>query len=187
MDKRGLRDAAIQARKKLAPGEREAAGGRICERLRTMEEIQAAEVIFSYLAMPEEVDLSLLHGWLHARGKTLAFPVIGENGAMEAYAPDKTIRFTRDRFGIRTPVTDAARRIDPAEIDVILTPCVAFDSDCRRLGHGGGYYDRFFPRCPRALRLCIAFEAQRLPAVPTDRWDVPMHAAVTEAGVYRAK
>ena len=187
MDKRELRQAAIRARAELSSAGREAASRAICERLRSMEELQAAEVIFSYLAMPEEADLSPLHGWLHARGTTLAFPVTGENGAMEAWAPDETMRFTRDRFGIRIPVTEAARRIDPAEIAVILTPCVAFDAECRRLGHGGGYYDRFFPLSPRAIRICVAFEAQRLPVIPTDRWDVPMHAVVTEAGIYRAK
>ena len=187
MDKAQLRQTAIRARAGLSKAGREAASRAICERLRAMPEVQNAGVIFSYLAMPEEADLSPLHGRLRAGGKTLAFPVTGENGTMEAWAPDESMRFTRDRFGIRVPVTDASRRIAPQEIDLVLTPCVAFDADCRRLGHGGGYYDRYFPRCPQAKRVCIAFEIQRLPVIPTEHWDTPMHAVVTEAAIYRAE
>ncbi len=187
MNKRELRQAAIRARERLSSAERQTAGRTICERLRAMDELQNADVIFSYLAMPEEADLTELHGWLRASGKTVAFPVTGGNGRMEAWAPDDSLRFTRDRFGIRIPATEAARRIDPTEIDLILTPCVAFDAECRRLGHGGGYYDRYFPRCPQAKRICIAFAAQRLPCVPTEPWDAPMDAVVTETGIYRAE
>ena len=187
MDKRELRQIAIRARGALTPKERAESGRAICERLRAMEEIKSAQVFFSYLAMPEEADLGELHRWLRARGKTLAFPVTGDGGAMEAWAPEESLRFTRDRFGILMPEKDAASRIDPAEIDLILTPCVAFDGDCRRLGHGGGYYDRYFRRCPQALRFCIAFEAQRLPAIQAEPWDVSMDAVVTEAGIYRPK
>ena len=187
MNKKELRSAAIRARAGLSHAVREAASRTICERLWALPELRDAGVIFSYLAMPEEADPEALHGRLRAMGKTVAFPVTGKNGAMEAYAPDEGLRFTRDRFGILTPVTDAAQRIDPAEIDLVLTPCVAFDSACRRLGHGGGYYDRYFPRCPQALRICAAFEIQRLPAIPAEPWDAAMHAVVTEAGIYRAK
>ena len=187
MDKTELRQAAIRARAKLPGCEREAASRAICELLWAMPEVQNARVIFSYLAMPEEADLSALHALLLERGRTVAFPVTGKNGAMEAYAPDASMRFATDRFGIRVPVTEAARRIDPREIDLVLTPCVAFDTECRRLGHGGGFYDRYFPRCPRAIRICIAFEAQRLPEIPAGPWDAPMHAVVTEAGIRRAE
>ena len=187
MDKAQLRQTAIRARAGLSKAGREAASRAICERLRAMPEVQNARVIFSYLAMPEEADLTALHTWLLERGRTVAFPVTGTNGSMEAYAPDASMRFAPDRFGIRVPVLEAARRIDPQEIDLVLTPCVAFDTECRRLGHGGGFYDRYFPRCPRAIRICIAFEAQRLPEIPKETWDASMHAVGTEAGICRAE
>ena len=116
MDKRELRQTVIRVRAKLSSAEREAASRTICERLWAMPEVQSANVIFSYLAMPEEVDLAGLHDRLRALGKTVAFPVTRNNGAMEAWAPDDSARFTLDRYGIRIPVTEAAHRIDPAEI-----------------------------------------------------------------------
>ena len=180
MEKRALRLAAMQAREQLTDAEREMASAAICERLWNMEAVRSAEVVFSYLAMRTEADLTALHRRLLAQGTTLAFPVVGADGRMEAYAPDERMLLEPDRFGIPSPVISAARKVDPGEISVILTPCVAFDNACRRLGHGGGYYDRYFARCPEALRICAAFAAQRLPRIPAEDWDVPMHAVVTE-------
>ena len=184
MEKEALRLTAMQARDQLTDAEREEASAAICDRLWKMEAIRGAGTVFSYLAVRSEADLTALHRRLLAQGTALAFPVVGTDGGMEAYAPDARMLLERDRFGIPSPVISAARKLDPAEIDLILTPCVAFDGACRRLGHGGGYYDRYFQRCPAALRICAAFEAQRLPQIPTEPWDVPMHAVATEAGLF---
>lgn len=179
------RAQALLARRAMTDAQRTSAGEQICERLMALPEVREAGVIFSYLAAPEEADLSPLHEFLAKKGCTLAFPVTGPYGEMEAYAPHRPWRFVPGLFGIRSPVPEDAERIMPEAISVILTPCVAFDGACRRLGHGKGYYDRYFPRCPRAVRIGIAFEAQRLPQIESAPWDVPMHAFVTERRIYR--
>ena len=66
----------------------------------------------------------------------------------------------------------------------MLAPCVAFDGDCRRLGHGAGYYDRYLPRVSAPV-IAAAFECQRLARVETDARDRSMDAVVTEKTVYR--
>ena len=48
---------------------------------------------------------------------------------------------------------------------------------------GRGYYDRFLPQCLNAAKVLVAFEAQRLERVFTEGRDIPMDAAVTEAGL----
>ena len=65
-----------------------------------------------------------------------------------------------------------------------MGPCVAFAASHRRLGHGGGYYDRFLPLCTRAVKLAAAFELQRAAAVPIDSFDVAMDAVATELRIY---
>jgi 5-formyltetrahydrofolate cyclo-ligase len=64
--------------------------------------------------------------------------------------------------------------------DLILTPLVAFDRSLARLGQGAGHYDRAFARYPLARRIGVAFSVQEVERLPTDAWDVPLHAIVTE-------
>lgn len=63
--------------------------------------------------------------------------------------------------------------IIPAELfDLILVPGVAFTPNGQRLGYGGGYYDRYLPRCSRAKRIALAFAEQLLPQLPTEEHDL---------------
>ena len=184
MDKSEQRRIARQRRAELTPHERQTASEAICERLKSIPAVAGAETVFSYLAMLNEVDLSAFHTWAQAHGITVAFPVTSPDGTMEAYAPTAQTLWVRGGFGIREPAPKTARLVAPEDIDLILTPCVAFDEDCRRLGQGGGFYDRYFARCPGAIRLAAAFEVQRLPAVTCDSHDTPLHAVLTEKRLY---
>ena len=49
---------------------------------------------------------------------------------------------------------------------------------------GGGYYDRFLPRCRHAVIIMAAFEEQRVEKVPADSLDVPVAIVVTEDNIY---
>jgi 5-formyltetrahydrofolate cyclo-ligase len=71
--------------------------------------------------------------------------------------------------------------VPPMKIDLIVTPGLAFDARGSRLGRGGGFYDRFLAE-PQlvAARVGIALDEQIVDAVPTDSWDVSMHAVVTD-------
>src|SRR5690606_18813616 len=85
------------------------------------------------------------------------------------------------RFGVRAP-SPQARAVPLAEIDLILVPGLAFDTEGNRLGRGAGFYDRFLATregaAPPACGVC--FEAQLVDRIPTEPWDVPMNAVVTE-------
>jgi 5-formyltetrahydrofolate cyclo-ligase len=67
-------------------------------------------------------------------------------------------------------------------IDFVLVPGVAFDLDGRRLGYGGGYYDRLLPLLvPRAARVAGAFDIQIVERVPAAAHDVRVDTIVTES------
>lgn len=184
MDKKSQRLAAKAARSGMEEAAREAASAEICRNLQKLPGISEQKVIFSYMALPQEADLSAFHAWALEKGIVLAFPVTKGNGIMEAYAPQGLCKWEKDRYGILIPSMDASRLISPEEIGLILTPCVAFDENCGRLGYGGGYYDRYFARSPEATRLAIAFEMQKLPKVATGAFDIPMHGVLTERAFY---
>lgn len=63
---------------------------------------------------------------------------------------------------------------------VVLAPLVGFDRAGRRLGQGGGYYDRWFAAHPAAMRIGIAWSVQEVASLAPEPWDMPLHAIVTE-------
>ena len=84
-----------------------------------------------------------------------------------------------------TPAEALAPWLD--QLDLVLVPCTAFDADCRRVGMGKGYYDRYLPRCTRAVKIGIALEVQRVPRATVDAHDQRLDAFVTERGIYTWK
>ncbi|CAN5309403.1 hypothetical protein BH09PSE3_BH09PSE3_09420 [soil metagenome] len=76
---------------------------------------------------------------------------------------------------------ETAKTVEP---DVIFVPLVAFDLDFNRLGQGGGHYDRYFAAHPTARRIGVAWEAQRVVALPLRPWDMPLDAVITEQSCY---
>ena len=82
------------------------------------------------------------------------------------------------------PDREKSRLTAPEDIELVICPLVAFDDKKQRLGYGGGYYDRYLPKCKNALVLGIAFEAQRLERVPRDEYDLNMDIIVTEKNIY---
>ena len=103
---------------------------------------------------------------------------------MYAASPDKPDAWRTGKYGIAEPDPEHSSLISPEKLDAVIVPCVAFDAAHRRLGHGGGYYDRFLPLCTCAVKLAAAFELQRAAAVPIDSFDVAMDAVATELRIY---
>ncbi|MYE07975.1 MAG: 5-formyltetrahydrofolate cyclo-ligase, partial [Acidimicrobiaceae bacterium] len=74
-----------------------------------------------------------------------------------------------------------------ADHDAVLVPLTAFDGRCHRLGQGGGFYDRALASLPsgrhRPAAIGVAYSFQQVADVPQDRWDVPLDAVATDAGI----
>ena len=94
-----------------------------------------------------------------------------------------------NRYGIPEPMDTQPR--SARQLDLLLIPLVGFDSAGHRLGMGGGYYDatlaflrhRRHWRKPRLLG--VAYECQKVEALPHDPWDMPLDAVLTERRLYR--
>ncbi len=181
--KTAQRKFCMNARRMLTPEERVEYSADLSERLTELPAIREATHIFSYMAMMDEVDLSVFHDWAAEHGKILSFPISMENGHMEAYTLGEEEVWNYGKYGIREPDPEHSILRDPSDFDVILVPCVGFDDGGGRLGHGAGYYDRYLERAPEATRVCIAFEAQRLEKVVEEDTDMPMDYLVTEKRV----
>jgi 5-formyltetrahydrofolate cyclo-ligase len=72
--------------------------------------------------------------------------------------------------------------LDPVDLDVVVVPGLAFTADGRRLGQGGGHYDRFLTRIrPDCVTVGAAFAEQLVEDLPTDPHDVRVDLVVTDA------
>lgn len=178
------RKAGIAARQSIPEKERLTADAALCRRLEELEVVRYARNILLYAAFGGEADLSAFATLAAAQGKQLAYPVCGENYQLLAAVPG-TDGWETGRYGIRTPVLSRATILAPENLDLVLVPCTAFDAGCRRVGMGKGYYDRYLPRCTRAQKIGIAYEAQRAEHAAVDPYDVRLDAFVTEGGIYR--
>jgi len=181
--KRQQRSKCLECRAALTPEQRARYSAAICRRLEALPAVQEADVIFSYMAAGAEADLSGFHAWAEKQGKRIAFPVSHPGGMMDFYIPQCPEAFETGRYGIRTPICSLSTPVSPGEADVIIIPCVGFDAGGGRIGHGGGYYDRYLPKCHKAERVLVAFEAQRMERVAQGEHDQTVDAVVTEAVV----
>jgi len=181
--KRQQRSGCLERRASLTPEQRAKYSAAICRRIEALPAVRKANVIFSYMAAGAEADLSEFHAWAEEQGKRIAFPVSYPGSMMDFYIPQSPEAFETGRYGIRAPICRLSNPVGPREADVILIPCVGFDAGGGRIGHGGGYYDRYLPKCPYAERVLIAFEAQRVERVAREYYDQAADAVVTEADV----
>ncbi|MGZ8599997.1 MAG: 5-formyltetrahydrofolate cyclo-ligase [Actinomycetota bacterium] len=182
--KRATRHRVLAARDALSAAERERASTRIVDRVLSLPEVDAASTVMVFWSFGSEPDTAPLIEALHARGVRVALPRIVD-GDMQphSYVPGDAV--TETSFGAKEPA--AGETLDPSAIDVVVTPAVAFDRSGRRVGYGGGFYDRFFPRTrPETLRLGVGFDVQLIEGdLPGGHFDLGLDGIVTESGVVR--
>ena len=178
LTKAELRRRILLKRDSLSAFEREVKSIRICENIIQMLDPEKMKTIMLYRSIRSEVQLALLESTCKSLKIRTAYPVCRENRQM--LAVDSTV-WKKGAFGIAEPDMDSGEVIDPATLDLIICPCVAFDDRGFRLGMGGGYYDRFLQKANADAQIwAVAFEIQKVDSIPEDPWDLKMDRVVTE-------
>jgi 5-formyltetrahydrofolate cyclo-ligase len=182
--KRAVRARVLAARDAMSASERDRATARIVDHVLSLPEVGRASTVMAFWSFGSEPDTAPLVEALDSRGVHVALPrIVGGEIEAYAYAPGDAV--TATSFGASEPSTGDA--LDPSEIDVVVTPAVAFDRSGRRVGYGGGFYDRFFPRTrPETLRVGVGFDLQLVDEdLPSGHFDLGLDLVVTESGVIR--
>ena len=129
--------------------------------------------VMVYLSFSSEARTDKLIETLREKGATLYAPrVEGKEITAVAIGED----YTLSALGIREPV---GKKYD-GEIDVVITPLLAVDTQGNRLGYGGGYYDRFFDKYPNARRVGYCYDFQVLKNVPHTDSDKRLQYIITD-------
>lgn len=181
-EKRALRREMRRRSAALPDSYWKEAGERIAGRALRLPEYLAADVVLGFASVSgEPLVYDFLRGALSA-GKRLALPVCAGEGVIEA----REIRSLRDlrpgKYGIPEP---AARcpAVAPEELEFALIPCVCCTAEGLRLGHGGGYYDRYLTRY-RGVAAAVCPEAMLCTGIPVGEFDLSIPLVITENAVY---
>jgi len=188
MDKAQMRQDVRTRLMELTDDQRTADSKKACQNLINTDQFKRASVVMFYLSLPHEIDVTpaILHAW--QQEKTVAVPKVSwqQRRMIPVEITSLDIGVATEVSGLRNPITGVP--VPPEDIDLVVTPGLAFDKKGNRLGRGGSYYDRFFDSHQLGACKCgFAFSRQIVEDVPADNHDEPMDLLVTEAGVIQCK
>jgi len=163
----------------ITPAERARAAVRALELIARAGELDRHPRVACYAALPDELPTAELFEYLWSAGRPVYLPRI--RGRLLEFAPiTSEDDLAVGVLGIREPAERCAE-VSLAQGDLALVPGLAFDRAGRRLGRGGGYYDRTFPPSAPAPRLIgMAFACQLVSTLPEEPHDRRVVGLLTE-------
>ena len=187
MTKAELRAEAHRRLRALDAAARASAEAEIGRRVWEVPEVAAARTLLLFADLPEEVRTDAIAADALRRGVTVVYPrTIPATREMTLHRVATLVELRTGSYGIREPDVERCPEVAEATIDAALVPGLAWDRRGSRLGRGAGYYDRLFGNAAwRGFRCGIFFSFQELDAIPTEPWDLPLDAVVTEREVWR--
>lgn len=186
--KRDVRRSVLARRDAMPPAERTSQAQAVTDHFLALPEVTRAKTVLAFWSFGSELSTSPLIAGLHDRGAVVALPrIVGGDLEARSYRPGDAV--TQTTFGAFEPAAGMA--LDPSQIDVIAVPAVAFDREGRRVGYGGGFYDRFLPQTRRdATRVGIAYGLQLLApglALPSGNFDLRVDLVITGSETLRCR
>ena len=184
--KHGLRKDMKAALAAMSAEDAAAASRAACAALVALEEFRDARAVMLYNPIPGEVDCVPIARAAWEAGKTVLLPkvILAERRMVPVrwLSPDDEMLV--GSFGIGEPASGDPWPIE--DIDLVVVPALAYDRGGRRLGRGGGFYDRFLARGGlRAVTCGLAFARQIVQELPAEPHDYPVGIVVTDGEVFR--
>ncbi|ACZ31827.1 5-formyltetrahydrofolate cyclo-ligase [Xylanimonas cellulosilytica DSM 15894] len=186
--KEELRRAIRARRAARTPRQRADAATAFADVLQTVPEVRDAATVAFYAARSTEPGTHVLLERLAAHGARVLLPVLG-SGLARDWAEYAAGEEMRERAPGRPPEPGgpALGAGAVAEADVVIVPALAVDTAGRRLGQGGGWYDRVLTLVPDGVTTIAmvfpdeVYDADERP-LPTQAHDLPVQAVATTLG-----
>jgi 5-formyltetrahydrofolate cyclo-ligase len=189
-NKSELRCSLAQKRTNILPIDRVAGEQKVAAKVLDLVSTNVApgSYIAVYSAFRTEMDLEELQTALVQRGYNIVFPAVYSDELMafvnfvEEDAHSLTAVLLRAKPGtiVSSKALKKFKLIPPNKISAFIVPGLGFDVDARRLGYGGGFYDRYIKRVKNNVPIWgVAFDEQIVDEIPAASFDIPMTAVIT--------
>ena len=155
---------------------------RICKKIISSDLYKTAKIILSYMALPDEVDLSQILIQAQNDGKRIFVPKVHPDTAkmiqMDFFEITQNVSIVSGSFGILEPDSSSIP-FDYTDFQnenvLILVPGRAFTQTGERLGRGKGYYDSFLKNKPQnCITAGVCFHFQIVDEIPVEPHDFKM-------------
>lgn len=188
-NRKEIRQRGLKRRRELSPSARRKTSKDIVKWIKHRQLVKPKMRVACYFSTAYELDTSFLLQYL-CNTACCYLPVLAPQSRklfFSPYTPRSILR--KNKFGILEPVTQHAYKVKAKELDMIFAPLVAFDSNGNRLGMGAGYYDHtlaFMQLRPgkRPFYVGLAYAKQHFNHIDSSKWDIPLHAVITESGFH---
>ena len=186
---KNLRTRIKQKREQLSSENVDQLGSAIFSNLLDSKILEDKSRIAIYYSVNNEVATMQIIKHLWTKDKELFLPIIKSNQLVfGSYKSGDNL--SNNKFDIPEPATPTEELITADVLDLVVVPLVAFDSDCNRLGMGGGYYDRALAfkktssKTNSPLLIGLAYELQKVNILEMNSWDIPMDGIISESKTY---
>lgn len=129
---------------------------------------QQATIIATTYPMTHEFDTKKLMKRAFNEGKTIVIPKTQKLGLMDFYLYDDSVELELTRFGVYEPID--SQLYDKTDIDLMIVPGVGFTTEGKRIGYGGGFYDRYLTDF-KGHTISLVFQEQLLEELETEPHD----------------
>ena len=189
MDTRAAKEtlrAELKARRAaLTARELQVAGDAAARLITQLPEWKQAKTVCLYASFGGELPTDALLALALLEGKRLLLPRVTNKTTLTLHEVTDLAALRPSRLGIREPLLSAPAAT-LADAGLILIPGLGFDGAGRRLGFGGGFYDRLLAKPPRkTFLLGHAHSFQVVPRLPDEPHDIKVKAVATPQGVIR--
>ena len=175
MDKREVRKKYTKVRANIE--NRDEKNKKIRENLKNLEIYKNAKSVFVFISYKSEVDTKKIIEDIIKDGKKLLVPLV-KGKDMIAVEVNGIEDLEPNKMGILEPKSGE----EVLDVDLTITPGLAFDSEGYRLGYGGGYYDKFFAKVD-TIRMGIGYSDQIVEEVPHEDYDKKLSYLLTDKGL----
>lgn len=177
-DKSALRTMLKQQMSALSQDYCRNADESILAQIKAMPEYENAGTIFCFVGTVQEIQTIPLISDALRRGKRVGVPLCTGKGIMEVRLIQVLEELSPGAFGIPEP-GQMAPVIAPEDIQLAIVPCLSCTADGRRLGYGGGYYDRYLPQVS-GTKCVICRRKMMMEELPVEAHDCRMDVVVWE-------